>query len=122
MVCEFCDSKGEWQCFLSDLIPEIIDDEVKKVQADWVGALRQLTPEELFELIPVTYPKMNAVRTPAGFYLPGVSKFPVNQWIADDYPVLGTAGWCKLAMKVAGKDSAHLDEVFRAGRLILSTL
>ncbi len=63
LVCEFRDSGGQWLCFLCDLIPEIIDDEIKKVQADWLGASQRLTPEELFELIPVTYPKLNQLRT-----------------------------------------------------------
>ncbi len=48
--------------------------------------------------------------------------FPVDQWITDGKPMLGTKGWFKLAMKIASKDTRHLASIFEAGELLLSSL
>jgi hypothetical protein len=73
MVCEF--GCGEHQyVILADLLPEMLDTEVKKHQAAWVEASLLLQPDELKAALPVIYPKTNIVE---GLPLPCVGRFDV---------------------------------------------
>jgi hypothetical protein len=58
---EFKDPRNnQWRCFVSDLFPEMLDDAIKKHQAEFLEAFKCTTPEELEEIIPVTFPSMSS--------------------------------------------------------------
>ena len=55
MVCEF--GCGEHQhAILADLLPEMLDSEVKKHTVAWVGASLLLKPSELLAAMSIVYP------------------------------------------------------------------
>jgi hypothetical protein len=113
MVAEFRTETGEWKAFLCALMPEIVDDEIKKVQVSWTRAIESMTSDEIFDVVPITYPVCHSV-SHNGTKVHGVSRFPVAKWIADGSPVMDTSGWLKLAMRVASKDIANLGDMFTA--------
>ena len=47
--------------------------------------------------------------------LPGVARFPVDQWKEDGRPYLDTAGWYALCRKIATKDMDNLGGIFNIG-------
>ena len=47
--------------------------------------------------------------------LPGVARFPVDQWKEDGRPCLDTAGWYALCCKIAMKDMDNLGGIFNIG-------
>jgi hypothetical protein len=112
----FSRSSGEWKSFRADLIPEVLDDAIKKKQVDFNASMNALTPQDVYDLISRTYPRANPVAM-AGFdHFPGLGFFYLKKWEAEDQPVLTTTGWLKLALKVAENDLEHLADVFNLAR------
>jgi hypothetical protein len=95
---------GKWLRFLAEVLPERLDDEIKKVQEAFHIAAGQVTAEEMFSIIPVVYPStvIEGIRTP------GVSKFDLVAWQMDGAPVLGLAGWAALCLVITKKDPINL--------------
>jgi hypothetical protein len=115
MVIEYKASEGEWKAFRADLIPEVLDDAIKKRQVEFNTALSCLTPDDVYDLIPRTFPKVSPVAL-AGFeQFPGLGKFDLEKWVKEDQPVLTTTGWLKLALKVA-QGAQDLTEVFETAK------
>ena len=117
MVIEYrAQSSGEWMAFRADLIPEILDDAIKKRQVEFNHSMKTLTPEAVYDLIPRTYPKANPVEL-AGFEnFPGVGHFDLKRWAEENQPVWTTVGWLKLAIQVAENDLENLLDVFEVAR------
>ena len=70
-----------------------------------------LTPEDVYDLIPRTYPKVNPVAL-AGFdVFLGLGRFDLRRWAEDNGPVLTTEGWLKLVVLIALKNHADLQDV-----------
>jgi hypothetical protein len=112
MVVEFKTSGDEWKAFRADIIPEIVDAAVKKHQVAFNKAAKCLKPEEVYDLIPRTYPKANPVAL-AGFdEFPGLGKFDYKVWEQENQSVLDTVGWLKLVLLVANNNLVDLEEVF----------
>ncbi len=65
-------------------------------------------------MVPVTYPKCNNLRLPSGVYIPGCSRFPVNEFLRAGGMVLNAKGWIKLCVKVANRDPSKLSSIFDA--------
>ena len=115
-------TSGEWQAFRADLIPEVLDDSIKKRQVEFNKSMQALTPDAVYDLIPRTYPKVNPVEL-AGFdAFPGVGHFDLKRWGQENQPVLTTVGWLKLAIKVAENDLENLVDVFNVARTELARL
>ena len=105
----YATSRGEWVAFMAARMPQIIDDEVKKNQAAFYRAQSKLSPEVIMQTLPKVYPKVYVLEN-----CPLVSKFPVDQWVADGGPILSAAGWCTLALSIARNDMANLGGIFAA--------
>ena len=97
-------------CFIAARPPEELDHEIKNVQSHWMKAQKNLTDEEILESLPKVYPSEKYMVNKAAF--PGVGKFPVDEWIKDNRPMLDSAGWIALAMKIAAKDMQNLAGIF----------
>ncbi len=108
---------GEWVCFLAERLPQLLDDEIKKQLEKWHEQLGHVTAEEMQAAIPIVYPKTNAFSAD----IPGVSRFPFEQWRKDGRFVLGRAGWCALCQIVAAKDPANLGVIFEVADQIAKT-
>lgn len=101
---------------MADRIPEALDDAIKGAKLAFMEAVKQLTPEEIKADMPLMFPSTH-VMDPA--ILPGVSKFPVDEWERSGEPSLSESGWAALAMKVASKDMTNLQAIFDVGESVL---
>ena len=109
MVCEIRARDGTWYAFMASRPPLHLWDEVYKVREAFYESLGALSAEEIYEHIPVTFPKTNALN-PTAF--PGISKFPLDLAIKNEAPELTEEGWAVLIMSVASKDMDRLDHLF----------
>ena len=113
LVIEYKGAFGEWKAFRAELMPEILDDCIKKKQVEFNNAMNCMTPDDVYNMVPRTYPKANPVPL-AGFdAFPGLGRFDFVKWQEDNEPVMTTEGWCRLAMQVASKNMDSLDHVFK---------
>jgi hypothetical protein len=112
MAVECRTSEEEWKNFRADLIPEVLDDAIKKWQVEWNTAMAALPPSDIYDLIPRMYPKVNPVPLAVFDQFPGLGLFDIRQWNVEDQPILTRAGWLKLALKVAANDLENLQTVF----------
>ena len=115
MVVEYCDA-GQWKCFRADLIPEILDDAIKGKQAEFNLAFQAMSPEQIWDLIPRVYPKANPVPLAGFAVFPGLGRFDLERWAAEDSPVLTSVGWLKVAVLVSENNMADLSHVFETAQ------
>jgi hypothetical protein len=111
LIIEYKTTIGTWSAFRADLMPEILDDCIKSRQLAWNRAAAALTPEQVYDLIPRTYPKTNPVALADYEQFPGIGRFDFIKWQQDNAPVLTTSGWCQLAMRISA-DNPDLQNVF----------
>ena len=100
MVCEFC-YEGLQLSVLADPMPVQLSMEIKKVQASWVSASLLLTIEELARCVPRVYPKQYRVE---GLPTPCVGRFPIEEALRENWPMMGDKAWWCLALEVAQED------------------
>ena len=62
-------------------MPEIIDDCIKANQAKFWKVCASMDAEDLYDRLTIVYPVMHCAD------LPGVSKFPVDEWVKQGKPV-----------------------------------
>ena len=98
---------GTWEAFLADRLPKNLDDEIKKVHADFYKAAEKCTAAELFDTTPVTFPMTHLYEE-----FPGIAKYPVDKWEREGNLVLDAKGWCKICLKIAEKDMDNLGTIF----------
>ena len=111
MVVEF-KFGGQWKSFRADLPPTHVDDMIKRHQVAFNKSLDCLTPEDVYDMIPRTYPKANPVEL-AGFdAFPGLGRFDLEQYRRDNSPGLDTVGWLKFVVRVAQGDLDNLADIF----------
>ena len=100
-------------CFMAHRPPEELMIEINKVQDRFMKAQNKLTTLELMASLPNVYPFDKSVDKDK---LPGIGRFPVDQWIRDGKPCLDARGWIALAMKIAAKDLDALSGIFDLGK------
>ena len=113
MVVEIKQENGEWTSFVAERLPEELDDEIKRVHAHFYMAQQDLTPEELKEILPISFPMTHNIK---GF--PGVARYPVDEWEAAGAPYFSVKSWCKMAMRIASNDLTNLGKVFETAQKI----
>jgi hypothetical protein len=65
-------------------------------------------PDELKQIIPILLPMTHTVEG-----LPGITKYPIGEWIRTGQFVMTEESWCKLCMQIADADMANLYTVFQ---------
>ncbi len=118
MVAEIRLGDGTWEAFCADRMPRELDDEIKKVHADFFEAAQFLDPAELKEVLPVRLPMTHVVDDE----LIGIARYPIDTWEAQGQPRITTKGWVKLAMMIATKKMDKLASVFTCGEKLLAKL
>ena len=106
-----------WIMFMADRLPQELDDEIKKVQSTgdhFIKAWQELSDEDILESIRKVYPREQMQIDPVR--LPGVARFPVDEWKRDGQPCLDKAGWGALCMKIATNDLKNLQGIFDLGK------
>ena len=102
-ILEIKQSDGDVLVLVAERPPEILDDQMKGVHFN--KALKGLTPQEIYNRIPCTLPKRNKTS------VPGVFRFPVEEWKAQGSPTLTQAGWVALCWIVGHKDPQNLEHL-----------
>ena len=111
MVVELKMGPNEWTSFMAERLPEELDDEIKKVHANYFLAQKDLTADELLDVLPIQFPMAHNFQ---GF--PGIARYPVDAWEEAGAPMFTVKSWAKLAMKVAVKDMTNLAGVFELAK------
>eukprot|EP00974_Lingulodinium_polyedra_P042717 4100739-Lingulodinium_polyedra.AAC.1 len=57
---------GQWLSFMADRLPAQVDDAIKSAKAEFYMAAKDLTPEELHEELPMTFPTTHVVEGSPG--------------------------------------------------------
>ena len=104
-------------CFIADRLPEGMGDEIKKAQGSFMKAQAHLSDTEILESLPKVYPcDMHSVDRDT---MPGIGKFPVDEWAKDGQHLLYQAGWVALARKIAKCDLENLGDIFDLGESLV---
>ena len=72
----------------------------------WHEALQRLSPEDILAHVPQVFPVSNRTE------VPGVSRFPMEDWQRSGCPTLTLAGWCAMCQVIAAKDLKSLRHIF----------
>ena len=110
---------GTWTAFSADRMPTELDDEIKRVHAEFFKASQFVTPDDLKYVIPMTFPMTNVLE---GDDFVGIARYPIDQWMANGEPKITVTGWIKLCIKIATKDTMNLDSVLKVGEKLLSKM
>ena len=89
---------GSWIVFSAGGMPQILDDEIKKVHAEFCKASTHLCADDLQYIIPVTFPMTHVLSGPD---FVGIARYPIDDWVASGEPKITSAGWVKLCIKIA---------------------
>ena len=100
-------SDGQWIAFMADRMPPALDDAIKGRHWEMANALGQMSPQDLWEFVPMVFPMTN--RHPV---FPMMSRFPVEEWKRAGAPYLSTKGWCKFCIRLYQNNLSGLKHVF----------
>ncbi len=118
MVAEIRLGDGRWEAFCADRMPKELDDEIKKVHADFFEAAKFVNPDELKAVLPASLPMTHVLNDE----LVGIARYPIDKWEMEGQPRITSKGWVKLAMMIASKNMVKLSSVFTCGEKLLSKL
>ena len=110
---------GEWKAFLAARVPEQLDDEIKKVRAQFFQAMEKLEPQDVQDLIPMFMPKTHVI---PGVATAGIARYPVDQWIREGQLMISEKGWAKLCIRIAQNDISNLALIFEKANELVDTL
>ena len=117
MVVELRLGDGEWTAFMSDRLPNELDDAIKNKRAAFYMAAGNITPDQLLEVIPMTFPLTHLVD---GF--PGVARHPMDAWERTGPPLMTAKSWANICMRVAMSDLTNLQDIMEVSQKIASAL
>ncbi len=63
----------------------------------------------------MVFPRLNPVDV-RGMTIPGIGRFPVDEWATRGKPVMDQAGWYVLSQKIAEKDLGNLGNIYTLAR------
>ena len=113
MVMEVQLQDGSWTAFVSERTPQEPDDAIKGHPAEFYMAAKDLTPEDLQEAIPMSFPMTHLLKE-----FPGIARYPVDAWETAGAPFMSVRSWCKLCMRVAGHNMASLEKIFEIAKKV----
>ena len=111
MVVEIMLKDGSWTAFISDRIPEELDDAIKGKHAEFHNAMNGMSPEELQALIPMDFPMRHIMED-----FPMVAKYPIDAWEKMNSPYMSVRSWAKLCIRVAEKNLTSLQNIMEVAR------
>ena len=79
---------------MAAVMPDILCDQIQKVQETWNIYAGKVTVDKLLECVPVVYPRCNAI---PGCNIQGLGKFDLEKWKNEEMPVMDSVGWFQLA-------------------------
>ena len=110
---------GEYRAFMSERLPEALDDAIKKKNYNaFNNACQALSPQEIYESLPMCFPMTHTIME-KGKPFRGVARYPLAAWEREGAPVMTRLHWAKICMRIAQKDFTNLEHVFRAAERIV---
>ena len=100
---------GLWGAFLCDRPPLKLYEHIVKKRLAFYEAARRLSPEEILDLVPITFPITNVVDRGL---CPGVGKIDVDGELRRGAPYFSMTSWITLCMKIALGDMHNLGSIF----------
>ena len=94
-------------------MPQQLCDDTTLVHAGFSIAANNVTPEEVQDLIQMSFPRAHHVED-----FPRIAKYPVVTWEMMGSPCLSVKSWCKLALKIAKHDFTKLEKAFGIAKTI----
>ena len=113
MVVEVQLADKSWTSFMSERLPQELDDEIKKHYAAFYKAAEGLTPEDLQEAIPMGFPMTHLLDE-----FPCLARYPIDEWEKSGAPMMTVKSWCKLCMRVARNNLSSLESIFELAQKI----
>ena len=98
---------GQWIAFMADRMPPALDDAIKGRHWEMAKALGKMSPQDLWEFVPMVFPMTN--HHPV---FPMLSRFPVEKWKRAGAPSWSTKGWCKFCSRLYQNNRSGLKHVF----------
>ena len=98
-----------WLSFLADIMPPVLADKIQVHQSSFYKALDKMTAADLHAVIPVVIPKCTPI---PGCEIPGLGKFPIEEYKESGKPIFTDRNWWLLARAVAQKDMLSPHPIF----------
>ena len=109
---------GEYKAFMSERLPEALDDAIKKKNYDaFQRVCSSLTPQEIYDSLPRCFPMTHNIIV-NGRKFRGVARYPLAAWEAQGKPVMTRGAWAKFCMKIAKRDFTNLEHLFRVAEML----
>jgi len=110
---------GEYKAFMSERLPEALDDAIKKKNYNAFNrACQSMSPQEIYDSLPMCFPMTHVIKV-NGKPFRGVARYPLAEWERSGMPVMTKVCWAKFCMKIAEKDFTNLEHVFRVAEKIV---
>ena len=109
--------------------PPILLEEIYKVRSDFALSLNAMSPEEIQQVMPNSFHTNSLID--GKVQLPGIARFPVDQWEAEGRPIFDEAAWCALCIHVvetmrrrlmASDSTNNLNKLFQIAKELQSKL
>ena len=100
---------GTWRCFIAELPPRLLMEEIELVQETFDKATQKLTDADFADVVPITFPRLDVIDP---IKAPDVFRFDWEKWYAEGKPTLDQQGWILLTMIIAGQDLVNLSRLF----------
>ena len=94
---------------MADRLPQQLEDEIKKKQAEFYHAAEMVNPSDLYDVIPVAFPMTHILDKEI---FPGIAQYPIWKWEKGKQECITHNGWCKLCIKIAEGDMDNLGLIF----------
>ena len=74
------------------------------------AAMKKMDPEAILGMLPMKLPKTHQITMENGMYMPGIARYPVDQWIDENRPVMTKLMWCMMVRTIADSDRENLSD------------
>ena len=105
----------EWEAFLAERIPTVLDNAIKNTAMELLApAFERVlrTPGKVYELLPIALPKTHHYVHDDGNTIKCAARYPIDQWIEEDKPYMSQLKWFTLFRAIALEDIDNLRELF----------
>jgi hypothetical protein len=103
--------EDRWEAFLSERLPPIIDGCIKgHILALFQQAMKKVSPEDIYELLPMALPTTHHYEH-FGTTLRGIAKYPIDEWMKKERPVMTSTMWINFVRLIAQQDTENLTDI-----------
>ena len=100
---------GSWTAFAAEQIPRMLHDALMQKRVEFHLAMKSIPPDDLYSVLPMCCPMTPQIDP---HVMPGIARYPIDEWEAKGEPCFSTKSWVKFCIKVAETDMANLSGIF----------